>query len=120
MDEKWRDSAVCAGVDPELFFPEIGQPARAARRICASCPVQTECLETALRLGDVYGIWGNTSRGERRVRRMPSQTRRDRDDNVASAQRLRTLGRGIPQIAQQLGVSTRTVHRLLAKNDESA
>jgi WhiB family redox-sensing transcriptional regulator len=46
----WRESAVCAGVDPELFFPAKGDAyaASRARRICAACPVRMECLEDAL------------------------------------------------------------------------
>ena len=34
---------------------------------CAICPVRTECLETALAdLVEIVGIWGGTTRGERR------------------------------------------------------
>ncbi|GAA4706488.1 WhiB family transcriptional regulator [Streptomyces youssoufiensis] len=45
----WAASALCAQVDPELFFPEIGgSSAVTARRICAACPVRAECLAAAL------------------------------------------------------------------------
>jgi WhiB family redox-sensing transcriptional regulator len=37
-----------------------------ARRICASCPVQHECLEYALRNRIDHGVWGGCSERERR------------------------------------------------------
>ncbi len=69
--ETWRESALCAQTDPEVFFPSVGGGGGAARRICRRCPVQTECLEAALARpaeGDV-GIWGGTSARERRALR---------------------------------------------------
>lgn len=68
----WMDMAVCAQVDPELFFP----PHRAnhlgvlAKRICARCPVRAECLRYALTDPELDGIWGGTTPRERqRLRR---------------------------------------------------
>lgn len=65
----WRGSALCAEVDPELWFPEKGVPGeaahgRAAKKICAACPVQAQCLEYALSLSGVVrlqGIWAGTN-----------------------------------------------------------
>ena len=48
------------------FFPEKGQPTRVAKRICAPCPVRTECLEYALAAGERWGVWGGLSERERR------------------------------------------------------
>lgn len=50
----WLDQAACSGIaDPDIFFPRRGGDAASrwgrARRICASCPVTTECLGAALR-----------------------------------------------------------------------
>ena len=66
VDGSWRELALCAQVDPELFFPEEGQPSRAAKRVCAGCSVKAECLEDALRLHTPYGIFGGLSEDERR------------------------------------------------------
>lgn len=68
----WRHKASCRDEDPELFFP-IGNegPAegqiREARRICAKCPVASECLEWALGNGQDDGIWGGMTASERRA-----------------------------------------------------
>ena len=75
--ETWRESALCAQTDPEVFFPPVGgRGGEPARRICRRCPVQTECLEVALARpaeGDV-GIWGGTSARERRALRAERTT----------------------------------------------
>lgn len=52
------DSALCAQTDPEAFFPEKGQSAREAKRICARCEVRTSCLEYALANRERHGVWG--------------------------------------------------------------
>ena len=55
----WRESAACAGVDPEMFFPGTGgnrhmDTYAEARRVCARCPVTLQCLEDAL----AHEEWG--------------------------------------------------------------
>lgn len=70
----WRERASCRGVDPELFYPVgdswegAGNAARAeaALAVCATCPVQLECLTDAVERGDVFGVLGGTLPGERR------------------------------------------------------
>lgn len=66
----WRADALCAQVDPDLFFPETDRgaaferQATAAMRVCAGCPVREQCLDYALHaLGD--GIAGGTTPEER-------------------------------------------------------
>jgi len=63
-DGKWRRLAVCAGMDPALFYPERGEDVAQAKAICATCPVKAECL--AYNLHEKHGIWGGTSERERR------------------------------------------------------
>lgn len=63
----WMDSALCAQTDPELFFPDKGQPSYDAKRVCATCPVRTECLLYALANREEYGIWGGLTARERRA-----------------------------------------------------
>lgn len=62
----WFGDALCAEIDPELFFPEKGGSTRDAKRMCRTCPVQVECLDYALKTGERFGIWGGFSERERR------------------------------------------------------
>jgi WhiB family transcriptional regulator, redox-sensing transcriptional regulator len=81
---EWRDLAACNGHDPELFFPagETGPAAeqiRHAKRICASCEVQEDCLSYAIETNQVSGVWGGLTEDERRpVRRRWLAERRRR------------------------------------------
>lgn len=71
-DPFWRDRAQCLGSDPDLFHPVKPGPhagRAAALAVCKSCPVKETCLEVALGMGDVLGIWGGTSARERRQMR---------------------------------------------------
>lgn len=68
--EEWKQRAACRGLDVSLFFPERGGVSREAKDVCATCPVQPECLDYALRLGEKYGVYGGYSeRGRRNLRR---------------------------------------------------
>ena len=55
---RWRELAGCRGVDFDLFFPERGESAEPARRVCARCPVRQPCLDYAISNRIVHGIWG--------------------------------------------------------------
>ena len=73
----WRDLALCAEVDPELFFPDKGESSRPAKRMCAGCEVRAECLQDALDHGERFGVWGGLSERERReLARQPNPSRR--------------------------------------------
>lgn len=61
----WRRGALCAQVDPELFFPDQGGTARYAKAVCQACEIKTRCLHEAL-AGREEGIWGGTTESERR------------------------------------------------------
>lgn len=58
--------AVCAQVDPELFFPGKGESTAPAKRVCRGCPVKAECLEWALANTMSHGVWGGQSDQERK------------------------------------------------------
>ncbi len=62
----WQDSALCAYVGGDVWFPDKGEPTGAAKRVCADCTVQAECLEYALDHDERFGIWGGKSERERR------------------------------------------------------
>jgi hypothetical protein len=74
---RYLDGAACANHPnaDQIFFPTNKSPhgtgarnsrmQREARAICAECPVRTDCLELALRIGPVAGIWGGSDEHER-------------------------------------------------------
>lgn len=63
---EWQHEALCAQVDPEVWFPEKGQSTKDAKRICARCPVQQPCLDWALAKDERFGVYGGLSERERR------------------------------------------------------
>src|SRR5262245_40773237 len=76
---QWRSSALCLYVDPDLFYPEQGDvaAARAAKRICSTCPVTHQCLQDALGRPERFGVWGGKTEHERRrLHRASRQKRR--------------------------------------------
>lgn len=85
VDPHWTDRALCAEVDPELFFPEKGGSTKGAKQTCRACEVRAECLEWALTQGEVFGVWGGTSERERRLLRKLKRTEvADTDLGVAA------------------------------------
>lgn len=67
----WQDDADCLGYPLEAFFGSLDSPLTAkeskfAKEICRSCPVQVDCLATALRDNEDSGIWGGTTPVERK------------------------------------------------------
>jgi len=65
-DAGWQERALCAQTDPEAFFPEKGGSTREAKKVCLTCEVRTDCLESALMNDERFGIWGGLSERERR------------------------------------------------------
>lgn len=61
--EDWQEQGACRGQHPNLFF---GASTEIARTICRTCPVQTDCLEYALRIPIRDGMWGGMDENERR------------------------------------------------------
>ncbi len=62
----WVVFGACREVDPDLFFPSTREDSDHAISICATCPVQIECLDYALEAGERYGIWGGLTEKKRR------------------------------------------------------
>lgn len=65
--EQWA-GALCAEVDPELFFPGKGESDTAAdaRKICNRCDIRAKCLAYALEERITDGIFGGLSPRQRR------------------------------------------------------
>jgi len=62
------DIGACRGKDQHLFFPPDGHNLlpRPAIEICNTCPVQLACLAYALEHRIDDGVWGGTTRNQRR------------------------------------------------------
>lgn len=72
----WRSVAACRGMQVALFYPESSDDAgyEAARQICESCSVRTDCLAEAVGNREVDGMWGGaTPKERRRLRRRLSR-----------------------------------------------
>jgi WhiB family redox-sensing transcriptional regulator len=63
----WRDDALCAQTDPEIFFPDKGGSTREAKAVCARCDVRAACLADALATDDWFGVRGGLSERQRRA-----------------------------------------------------
>lgn len=84
----WRLEAACADEDPDLFFAGDDASVRAAKQVCATCPVRTPCLETALAVNEMHGVWGGMAESERR--RLIRKRRRDKRQRQRRAEERRT------------------------------
>lgn len=62
------ESAVCASVDPEIFFPERGKTSsvKKAKALCLRCRHASDCREFAIRNNIRDGIWGGMTFQDRR------------------------------------------------------
>ena len=68
--QPWMWEAACAtSADPDLFFPREQRDPRngEAKRVCAHCPVKSECLEYSLVTREEFGVWGGLDEWERRA-----------------------------------------------------
>lgn len=77
----------CAGLDPELFFPEASDPShgpspaeRVALAVCAGCPVRDWCLDRDLEecstTSRIVGVRGGLRQADRRALHQSSRGRK--------------------------------------------
>ena len=64
-DTDLLDLGLCTQIDPAVFFPIKGGSPRAAKAICARCPIAADCLRDALDDPSLEGVWGGTTERER-------------------------------------------------------
>jgi WhiB family redox-sensing transcriptional regulator len=109
---RWRELAACRGVDLDLFFPERGESAESARRVCARCPVRQPCLDYAITNRIVHGVWGGLTERERRALRSGwvRASRRDRDRAILAAE---AAGYTSAAIGRSFGLSRTSVTRIV-------
>jgi WhiB family redox-sensing transcriptional regulator len=74
VEESWQVRASCRGPQASVFFPppqferkeeKLDRESR-AKAICQSCPVKRECLDYAVAIREVHGIWGGLNENERK------------------------------------------------------
>lgn len=122
--EPWQLEAACSDMDPELFFPEGNTVPYEARRACGRCLVEEQCRQAALTGGEEFGIWGGTNQRERR-RARPTTTTSTPTFLPARAERDRLVlrryrdGVSTKTIAVEIGMTERTVHRVIAKHRQA-
>lgn len=68
----WQMRAACRDLDSGLFFhpqnergPAADARDRAAKDVCAGCPVLEQCRAHALEVHEPYGVWGGLTARER-------------------------------------------------------
>lgn len=69
-DWRWMREGACVGDDcADAWFPIADVDTRGeylyAKRVCASCPVQADCLAWALAVPELHGCWGGTTPRDR-------------------------------------------------------
>jgi WhiB family redox-sensing transcriptional regulator len=111
--QAWLDQAACRDQDPERFFPESGEQAKAAeaKAICAGCQVRDHCLDLAVKAaGGIdadHGVFGGTLPAERsrlRGNTFPEPSvLRERRELAEQAHQLANQV-GLRQAARQLGI----------------
>lgn len=114
---RWHQQAACLGAPTPVFFPppRRGNATQAAQ-MCNTCPVRTACLADGIqaeRNGLQSGIRAGI--GRQRISRIARGGIRNLSRTTAQqsgrAAALTDAGHTAAQIAQQLGVSPRTVQR---------
>jgi WhiB family redox-sensing transcriptional regulator len=56
-----------AVVQKKIFFPDKGQTATAAKKVCAVCPARAACLTDAITQREKYGVRGGMTPNERKT-----------------------------------------------------
>ncbi len=49
-----------------MFYSTSEEDNRVALRICAGCPVRTQCFAVAMARQEAFGVWGGTLETQRR------------------------------------------------------
>ena len=113
---EWQAVGLCRDRATAQFFhpdDDLGRISRrlreaAAKRLCASCPVRTDCATHALTVGEEYGVWGGFTETERSRLRDVGWHDAVGEDRLVDVGRLeRRLGRssGGVSVARQRAVN---------------
>lgn len=66
-NEEWEEYANCQDLGPDLFHDGKETSIIKAKKVCAACPVSTDCLVFAMATKIDTGIWGGKTPKERRM-----------------------------------------------------
>ena len=101
-----------------MFFPERGESAEPARRVCAACPVRQPCLDYAISNRITHGIWGGLTERERRALRSGwvRASRRERDRAILAAE---AAGYTAAAIGRSFGLSRTSVTRIVRPGNDT-
>ena len=111
--QAWRALAACAGLGPSLFYSEHSADQAAARWICATCSVTSDCAATARRCGEAFGVWGGEDPAERCITSAVTVAVSDRllvELFTAASPRCRAI-----DVLHRVDVSTASAYRYLAR-----
>ena len=105
------DQATCKSSKPNLFGSEHPARVAAAKRICSTCPIVSECLTWAINnLED--GVWGGTTKHERAL--LAGIDLELDVDELAERRAMRArleTDVTIQTLAEEFEVTERTIHR---------
>lgn len=115
--EDWRRYAECRDVDPDVFFPESADLAgvKAAKAICAVCPVRAECLDHAIVTQEWYGIWGGLSARQRQRDRQAHTRQRANARDAHAIASLGPNGASATVVATALDMTWRNAFNLMKR-----
>jgi hypothetical protein len=69
-DVAWMDDAACAQPEhahiKKYWFSKVPKEKYAAKNLCYTCPVRSQCLKWALENKQIHGVWGGKDEGELR------------------------------------------------------
>ena len=94
LTDNWKARAACRSMSPELFFPAGTTGAAfdeitAAKDVCFGCDVRTDCLRFAVSSNQEFGIWGGTTKEERRELRRHWLRRNTQKEPLPTGRRVR-------------------------------
>lgn len=108
-DPSMLPGAACRGIEnPDLFFEE--ETVAEAKAVCASCPLQAQCLSFATEQIE-YGVWGGATAEERNQIRGTKFFSREERDRSVQAENFISQGMTLEAIAARFDCSVRTVYR---------
>lgn len=118
---RWRERAVCQGIDPALFYDLNPDTVATAKTVCAGCPVRDECAAHAITAGEEFGVWGGLAAEERPQpppvgRPTPGRRRPIGDDELYELLTDADPERpAIDQLLEHVNLSSATAYRTLAR-----
>lgn len=102
----WKERAACKNKNTNLFYPEDNRrlkQIRAAKDICETCPVSTNCFWEGIAISSEEGIWGGQLPEERaKILTLLNIQRRFLVDLPTPEQMAQILVRGSPQAKKYL------------------